>query len=75
MIDTFIYKLGKLGKVVSQEKQKILLVDIVKHAEYLFNVSKSVNCIYKIKMLIVKFMLQNLDIKTFKILRVLKNVI
>lgn len=74
IINVFLYKLGKIGKTVSTEKQKELLFLICEHLKYLESLSKDMKCLAIIvKLKIIK---NFLCLKyAFKFFRVLKNLI
>ncbi|MDD5020557.1 MAG: glycosyltransferase [Endomicrobiaceae bacterium] len=74
LINTFIYKLGKLGKDVSKERQKELLFVISEHMKYLKIIAKNTNMIYELKVNFVLYMINKFGIKSFRVLRILKNI-
>jgi len=75
LIDTFIYKIGKLAKGVPDNEQQKLMPLVLDHMQYLKEVAKNINIFYKLKAEFVLYMINKFGIKSFVIFRMLKNII
>jgi len=74
LIDTFIYKVGKISDSVSLDNKKDLLKKSIDYLNYLKTISKKCSFFYRFKIKLSLILLNKFNIKAFKLFRILKNL-
>lgn len=74
LIDTFIYKVGKISDSVSLDNKKDLLKKSIDFLNYLKTISKKCSFFYRFKIKLSLILLNKFNIKAFKLFRILKNL-
>jgi glycosyltransferase involved in cell wall biosynthesis len=72
-IDIFLYKLGKMGKKISEQTARKIYSAAIEHIKFLKEISLDLSFIYKFKINFSIFLLKSLNTFSFKIFRILKN--
>ena len=75
LINTFIYKMGSLGKILFGKDLNVLFLASLEHLKYLKIISQKCNVFYRIKIIFSIFILNIFKESSFKIFRVLKNLL